>query len=55
MRSPWRQAAGGLLYDDLKFFRTGGFLVDIHKFEVNGEYILLDVNSGAVHVLDAAT
>jgi len=29
--------------------------MDIHKFEVNGEYILLDVNSGAVHVLDAAT
>ena len=26
--------------------------MDIHKFEVNGEYILLDVNSGSVHVLD---
>ena len=26
----------------------------IHKFSVNGEAILLDVNSGAVHVLDAA-
>ena len=28
--------------------------MDIHKFEVNGEYILLDVNSGSVHVLDRA-
>ena len=28
--------------------------MDIHKFEVNGEYILLDVNSGSVHVLDHA-
>ena len=27
----------------------------IHKFIVNDEYILLDVNSGGVHVLDAAT
>ena len=26
--------------------------MDIHKFIVNGEYILLDVNSGSVHVLD---
>ena len=26
--------------------------MDIHKFVVNGEYILLDVNSGSVHVLD---
>ena len=26
--------------------------MDIHKFAVNGEYILLDVNSGSVHVLD---
>ena len=26
--------------------------MDIHKFEVNGDYILLDVNSGSVHVLD---
>lgn len=26
--------------------------MDIHKFSVNGEYILLDVNSGSVHVLD---
>ena len=26
--------------------------MDIHKFEVNGEYILVDVNSGSVHVLD---
>ncbi len=26
--------------------------MDIHKFAVNGEYILLDVNSGAVHILD---
>ena len=26
----------------------------IHKFTVNGEAILLDINSGAVHVLDAA-
>ena len=24
----------------------------IHKFEQNGTYILLDVNSGAVHVID---
>ena len=24
----------------------------IHKFEQNGEYILLDINSGAVHVID---
>ena len=30
-------------------------MMNIHKFEVNGEYILLDVNSGAVHVLDEAT
>ena len=30
----------------------GWFFVMIHKFVVNGEYILLDVNSGAVHVLD---
>lgn len=28
--------------------------MEIHKFEVNGEYFLLDVNSGAVHELDAA-
>ena len=26
--------------------------MDIHKFEVNGDYILLDVNSGSVHILD---
>ena len=26
--------------------------MDIHKFIVNGEYILLDVKSGSVHVLD---
>jgi len=26
--------------------------MDVHKFEVNGEFILLDVNSGAIHVLD---
>ena len=30
-------------------------MMNTHKFEVNGEYILLDVNSGAVHVLDEAT
>lgn len=24
----------------------------IHKFEQNGTYILLDINSGAVHVVD---
>ena len=24
----------------------------IHKFEQNGSYILLDINSGAVHVID---
>ena len=24
----------------------------IHKFEQNGTYILLDINSGAVHVID---
>ena len=27
----------------------------IHKFEQNGTYILLDVNSGAVHVIDKMT
>ena len=32
----------------------GGFKV-IHKFVVNDEFILLDVDSGAVHVLDQAT
>jgi len=30
----------------------GGFFMNVHKFEVNGKLILLDVNSGAVHVLD---
>lgn len=29
--------------------------MSIHSFVVNGEYILLDVNSGAVHVLDRDT
>ena len=24
----------------------------IHKFEQGGHYILLDINSGAVHVID---
>ncbi len=33
----------------------GGFLMSIHKFEVNGEYVLLDVNSGAVHSIDEMT
>ena len=28
--------------------------MDIHKFVVNGEFILLDVNSGSVHLLDQA-
>ncbi len=28
--------------------------MDIHRFTVNGEHILLDVNSGSVHVLDQA-
>ncbi|MBQ8699610.1 MAG: hypothetical protein IJ521_11565 [Schwartzia sp.] len=27
----------------------------IHKFEQGGEYILLDVTSGAVHLLDRMT
>ena len=27
----------------------------IHKFEQNGQYILLDINSGAVHVVDKMT
>ena len=27
----------------------------IHKFKQNDDYILLDVNSGAVHVIDEAT
>ena len=27
----------------------------IHKFEQGGEYILLDVNSGAVHLIDRMT
>ena len=41
-----------LLYVANAHSNDGWLFVMIHKFVVNGEYILLDVNSGAVHVLD---
>ena len=37
----------------LYFGRENYFMKEnIHKFEQGGEYILLDVNSGAVHLID---
>ena len=35
------------------FFQGSGMDKRIHKFEQNGTFILLDINSGAVHVIDA--
>lgn len=47
--APGEKPPGARFYDKVVL------LMDIHKFEVNGEYVLIDVNSGSVHVLDEAT
>ena len=35
-----------------KYVVKRSFEVKIHKFQLNGMYIMLDINSGVVHIID---
>lgn len=42
-------------YFSLKFYRKRGQITVIHQYKMNGYNIVIDVNSGAIHVVDDLT